>query len=105
MADKKPPKKDLIALLVEEGRGTHTTLQRLTLAGLQAMVDEIAEPKPATVAAKDVRPGMVIVGSTKRKSERKVGQVRIGKKYVTIFDTDGKQFCWAGFDQEVEVVS
>ncbi|MBV9486904.1 MAG: hypothetical protein JO246_12705 [Frankiaceae bacterium] len=35
-------KADLIKALVEQGRGTHAVLQRLTLSGLQAMINESA---------------------------------------------------------------
>jgi len=48
MPNNNPTKADLITLLVGQGRGTHVSLKRLTLAGLQAMADEVVE-QPETV--------------------------------------------------------
>jgi len=125
MTKPKTTKSDLIAVLVEQKRGTHAALQRLTLAGLQAMVDEqpvstevvigsdnnVSEKdsknvtKSVMVAAESLTTGLLVVGTRKRIPTRKIGRVAVGRKHVTIWDEAGKDFGYWALGAKVEVVS
>src|SRR5690242_10326597 len=88
MNDMKPSKADLIAELVGKGLGTHVSLQRLTLAGLQAMADEAATPAAGTLtlAAEDVLPGDEWMGGIC------IHDVRAGSRWVWFQARNGDWF-------------
>lgn len=68
-------------------------------------VDEAAKPETTTIPASDLKVGMTVVGGRVRNPIREVGRVVHGRKFVTCWDTNGKDFVYVPVGSTVEIVN
>lgn len=94
-------KQDLTETLVARGMA-RGALARMTKEALEALVAE--EPRRQTVKAETLTVGLIVVGTRVRNPIRKAGRVVAGRKFVTVWDTEGRDYGYWPIGTDVEIV-
>ena len=77
---------------IAKGEASGQAFTVLSPRGFEVYVGEAAEPKSTTLSAAHLKVGQVVVGTGKRNPVRKIAKVSVGKKWVTVWDAEGKCF-------------